>query len=399
MTTTKQAASPSTSSSPANAYPFYAPRFWHGMNLPDFLRLMAKHRFRVHPIKVPMAVMVAGFASINSVLSVVQSVIYGRRLREAKIEQPPIFVIGHWRSGTTFLHELFFQDERLTAPTTYECFAPHHFLLTGGFVPKLIWFLLPSRRPMDNMPVGFDLPQEDEFGLCSLGAPSPLFRCAFPNDPPPFIETLDMDVDSKTLLAWQNAIKRFISVLTVARPERLVLKSPPHTGRIGHLDEMFPGAQFVHIVRNPIKIFQSTRRLWQTLDRTQGFQIPKSNQLDSFVFEAFERMYNGFEKQRSQITANRLHEIRYEDMVADPVQQMEKLYEQMELGGFDSLRPQLEAFVAKRRDYQPNIHSGVSADLIREIKTRWANYIDRYEYGDAVEQALAAAVGDQGRSV
>jgi hypothetical protein len=110
-------------------------------------------------------------------------------------------------------------------------------------------------------------------------------------------------------------------------------------------------------------------------------------------------MYSGFEKQRSQIAENRLHEIRYEDMVADPVQQMEKLYEQMELGGFDSLRPQLEAFVAKRRDYQPNVHSGVSADLIREIKTRWANYIDRYEYGDAVEQALAAAVGDQGRSV
>jgi hypothetical protein len=361
------------------------------MNLPDYIRLLAKHRFRIHPLRLPMAAMVSGFAAINSALSLAQSAIYGRRIREAKLEHPPIFIVGHWRSGTTYLHELFFQDDRLTAPTTYECFAPHHFLLTGRIVPKLAWFLLPSRRPMDNMPVGFDLPQEDEFALCSLGAPTPIFRCAFPNDPPPYVETLDMEVDPQTLSAWQDAIKRFISVLTVARQERLVLKSPPHTGRIGYLDQLFPGAQFVHIVRNPIQIFQSTRRLWKTLDLTQGFQIPRHERLDAFVFEAFERMYRGFDKQRSQIAADHLHEIRYEDMIADPILQLEKLYEQLELGEFDRVRPQLEAFVAQRKDYRPNTHSDVSAETIREIKTRWASYIQRYDYGDVVEEALAKA--------
>ena len=30
------------------------------------------------------------------------------------LEEPPIFIIGHWRTGTTFLHELLMLDERFT---------------------------------------------------------------------------------------------------------------------------------------------------------------------------------------------------------------------------------------------------------------------------------------------
>ena len=29
---------------------------------------------------------------------------------KSKIDQPPVFIIGHWRSGTTMLHELMIQD-------------------------------------------------------------------------------------------------------------------------------------------------------------------------------------------------------------------------------------------------------------------------------------------------
>ena len=44
---------------------------------------------------------------------------------------------------------------------------------------------MPSRRPMDNMPAGWDRPQEDEFALCMMGQPSPYADIAFPNRPPP----------------------------------------------------------------------------------------------------------------------------------------------------------------------------------------------------------------------
>ena len=360
------------------------------MNFGDYMRLLAAHRFRIHPLRVPMACMVSGFTAYNSAMSLIQSALHGKRVRDVTIDKPPIFIIGHWRSGTTFLHELFFQDERFTSPTTYECFAPNHFLVTGRIIPKFAWIFLPSRRPMDNMPVSFDLPQEDEFALCSMGAPTPMYRSAFPNDPPPFLETLDMeDISAETLDAWRNAVRRFINTLTVARPEkRLILKSPPHTGRIGHLSEMFPGSRFIHIARNPIRLFQSTRRLWRTLDEIQGFQIPRHTNLDEFVFEAFERMYGGFEKQRANMDEKNICDLRYEDLVADPIPAMERLYDQMELGEFAQLRPRLEEFVKGRRDYQPNRHADISVDTIKKIKTRWAGYIERYGYEAEIEQAL-----------
>src|SRR5437588_5069839 len=34
---------------------------------------------------------------------------------------PPVFILGLWRSGTTFLHELLAANKALIAPTTWQC--------------------------------------------------------------------------------------------------------------------------------------------------------------------------------------------------------------------------------------------------------------------------------------
>ena len=103
-----------------------------------------------------------------------------------------MFIIGHWRSGTTYLHELMSLDARFFSPTTYQCFAPHHFLVSQWLIARYLGFLMPKQRPMDNMAAGWDRPQEDEFALLTLGAPTPYLRMAFPNDPPPYGEFLNM---------------------------------------------------------------------------------------------------------------------------------------------------------------------------------------------------------------
>ncbi len=138
-----------------------------------------------------------------------------------------MFILGHWRSGTTYLHELLTCDERFATPTTYQCFAANHFLLTGPWIPRLFWFLVPSRRPMDNVQVGWQAPQEDEFALCSLGTPSPYLRIAFPNDEVDYLKYLDMqDVDPSTLEAWQTTLRSFLRDMTFATGRQLALKSP-----------------------------------------------------------------------------------------------------------------------------------------------------------------------------
>jgi len=176
----------------ANPYPWYSPRFWHGMRPLVWWKLCAEHGFRIHPIRWPMAFLIGLITPFNSAMGTVQRLRCGRAIDETQLEHPPVFIIGHWRSGTTYLHELMCLDERFTSPTTYQCFAPHHCLLTEWWMNTLGSWLVPKQRPMDNMAAGWDRPQEDEFALLTLGAPTPYLRMAFPNDEPPCMEFLNM---------------------------------------------------------------------------------------------------------------------------------------------------------------------------------------------------------------
>jgi omega-hydroxy-beta-dihydromenaquinone-9 sulfotransferase len=364
----------------ANPYPWYSPRFWHGMRPGTWWSLCASHGFRIHPIRWPMAFLIGLITPFNSVMGTVQRLRCGRKIDETEIKQPPIFIIGHWRSGTTYLHELMFLDQRFVSPTTYQCFAPHHCLLTEWWMNALGSWLVPKQRPMDNMAAGWDRPQEDEFALLTLGAPTPYLRMAFPNDPPPYPEFLDMrGCTDSDMQKFERAIVHFVKMLTYATQRRVLLKSPPHTGRMEVLSRLFPGAKFIHIVRHPFALFPSTVRLWQSLDEVQGLQMPKGRGLEDYVFDCLTRMYRGFEEQRQRIDAKNIYDVRYEDLIANPVHEIGRMYAKLELGDFHVVEEKIANFVVEQKDYKPNKHH-LDKELKDKIHQRWAAYFDRYNY-------------------
>ena len=121
-------------------------------------------------------------------------------------------------------------------------------MITESAGTKLLAYMLPSRRPMDNMAAGWHRPQEDEFALCNLGLPSPYLTIAFPNEPPQDQEYWTLEhVPADDLRQWKKIFYRFLQYIDkrTKQPQRIVLKSPPHTGRVKVLLEMFPDAKFV----------------------------------------------------------------------------------------------------------------------------------------------------------
>ncbi|HUS38875.1 MAG: sulfotransferase [Pirellulales bacterium] len=371
-----------------NKYPLYSPRFWHGMRTGAFLRLLSRHRFRIHPRCWGMAVLLVPCTFFNSALYRIQQWRHGRRINEAVIDQPPVFIIGHWRSGTTLMHELMVCDDRFTFPNTYECFAPHHFVISEWILPRLLSFTVPAKRPMDNMEAGFDRPQEDEFALCAMGAPTPYSRLAFPNDPYDYSEFIDADAMSEQdRQKFTDTLSWFLKSLHVHRGKRIILKSPPHTGRIGLLAKMFPGARFVHMVRHPYSLFPSTRRTWQALDAAQSFQIPHHKNLDNYVFNGLNTMYDAFERQKAEIDPRHICQIRYEDLIEDPLGRLQFVYESLKLGDFEAARGPVEKFLSGQRDYKANRHE-LDPAIKDQIDQRWARYIDHYGY-QATEAPIA----------
>lgn len=372
---------PALETPPQKPQPFYAPRFWIGASLRAWYGLLHRNHWDVSPSKWHIAASIFAYAAGNTVLGLAEKAVYGRRVSRTRLAEPPLFILGHWRNGTTLLHELLIEDQRLTSPTTYQCLAPHHFLLTEGTFSRWLKFLLPETRPMDNMRLTFNGPQEEEFALCNLGARSPYLTIAFPNHPPQDPEYLDLvGLTQRQLDAWKSTLERFLLRVSYSDPRRIVLKSPPHTARVRVLLEMFPEARFLHIVRDPYVVFTSTVHLWRSLFNAHGLQVPHPEHLEEMVYDNYLRMFRRYEADRALIAEGRLCEIRYEDLVADPVGQLRQVYQRLELGDFEPALPGVQRYLDERKGYRTNRYQ-LSDTKRQEISERWGEIIRRYGYG------------------
>jgi omega-hydroxy-beta-dihydromenaquinone-9 sulfotransferase len=380
-----------SSSSPPSGQREFMAHIWLGMDFFAWLRLLWRNRLAVSPSLIYVALIVTFVSIWHTLLGYLQDAWYGSRLDRTPVRQP-LFIVGHWRTGTTLLHELLILDERHTCPTNYQCLVPHYFLLVDRVFKKLFWFLMPSRRPMDNMLLGWDRPQEDEFALCMLGAPSPYLTIAFPNHPPYDPRSFDIEglppADRKR---WQSAFLRFLRRLSFKDPRRLVLKSPTHSCRLKVLMELFPDARFVHIVRDPYTVFASTVNLWKSLYEGHGMHHPTYQGLEEYVFSTFVHLYDQLEKGKQAVPPGHLHELSYEDLIRDPVGELRKLYDHLELGGFDEALPRMQKYLADNAGYQTNRYKPLDPALRDEITRRWGEVIWRYGYDRTSPQGKPAA--------
>lgn len=359
---------------------FWNPRFWDGVTIGAWWKSLCLGRFLLSPIRVPMALIICALTPFNSFCALGQRIFYGKKIRRQKLVSPPIFILGHWRSGTTLLHEYMICDDRFTYPDTYTCFAPSHFLFTHSWLSPFVGILMPKKRPMDNMAAGLSRPQEDEFALCVLGEPSPYMNILFPNARPIYPEFLTLrDVSDAKRKHWLDTFEHLIKAITVANPKTVILKSPPHTGRIRTILERFPDAKFVYIHRNPYLLFPSTFNLWVKLSSTHGIQIPKEKGLAEKVLADFEKMDAAYTADLPLLKPGQITEISYDQLVGDPIGTMEKVYTDIGIDGFENQRAKFEEFAKTQKNYKKNKFA-IAPEIAQQIAVRWKPYLDRYGY-------------------
>ena len=90
-------------------------------------------------------------------------------------------------------------------------------------------------------------------------------------------------------------------------------------------------------------------------------------------------MYRGFNRQRAAIPANQMCELKYEDLVRDPMGQLRRIYEQLGIGRFRfRLQPDRSPrdFAERLQNQPPRVRAGAA----REIRRRWSEYFEQYGY-------------------
>ena len=171
------------------------------------------------------------------------------RIAQPRLAPEPVFILGHWRSGTTLLHNLMTLDSQVTYPNLYECMYPGHFLLTENVMAPLTSWLLPKTRPMDNMATSWKAALEDEIAMAIDCGISPYLMLAFHNRPDVYDRYFDpRDMTDAERSGWKKSLWTLMRKLTILQNKSIVLKSPTHTYRIPTLLEMFPHAKFMILV-------------------------------------------------------------------------------------------------------------------------------------------------------
>jgi hypothetical protein len=317
----------------------------------------------------------------HSLLAKMQHVSYASLL-ESCVPFAPVFVLGFWRSGTTFLHELLCSDSQFGFPSTYACLNPFHFLLSEQWIRQQPQ--QSARRPMDGMRYSWASPQEDEFALLSLGAPSPYEALLAPS----------LMCDARSLLAlperpvedqerWSACFEYFLRLLTVQQAKTMVLKSPPHGFRLPILRKLFPRARYILIERNPYEVFVSNLKLWRTLLDLYSLEGFSKELIEEFVFTAYVLHEQAIAEGTRDLDGSLVAHVRYEQLVAEPVAEIRRLYKELHLGDFEKARGGVERHVLTVQGHTRNpFHllpgqkervDKLWGDLIRAKGYRWTD--------------------------
>lgn len=313
-------------------------------------------------------------------LSVLENVAYG--LSKAPAELPElVFVIGHWRSGTTLLHELLCQDPRFNFPTTYACMNPQVFPITEAAVLQRSG-TQSVPRPMDNVSVSLASPQEDDFALLGLGAPSPYEGLLFPRVLERGIAMADPDdLREHERQEWIRVFVRFLGQVAARKPGRpVVLKSPAHSYRVRLLSRLFPNARFIHIIRNPFEVYSSTLNMWKKLCSLYTLtNLPDDNALAKQVIANWIRLEEKLDAALPGLREEQYVRVHYECFTAQPVEEIERIYAKLMLEGFATALPHIESYLTTRAYFEKN-RFDLPPDEANHILLAWCPIFKKYGY-------------------
>lgn len=302
-------------------------------------------------------------APLFTACDALQRAALGDRLRSTVIRDDPVFIVGFWRSGTTLLHELLSLDQQFSFPRTHQCMSPATMLL--GNAAKRGNGRGVS-RPMDSMVITSDSPQEDEFALLALGAPSPYRMLVVPADVTEAVRLLrPSSLSPLELLKLRSTLLDFLRRLAYTDQRRMLLKSPTHSFRIRQLLEWFPESRFVHISRDPLDCYLSNQRLWQTLFASYALTPFAAAHIEEFIESAYTALAEELVRSRAVIGARRLVEIRFEDLRVSPEQTLGHIYEHLELPLSNVTRSAWRQKLAETREYQPRSYSRSAGESLR----------------------------------
>jgi hypothetical protein len=304
---------------------------------------------------------------------------------EAERVEAPLFVTGLGRSGTTFLHELLMHDPANRVPLLWETFTSvpppepaTHLTDPRVHAAHLEITLMDAAIPaMTGMHENAgDLPTECIF-LFAHQLATDMFTGEF--HIPSYTLWLHTQ-DPAPLYAYH---RRLLQLLQSRHPGLWVLKAPSHLSQLPALFRAYPDAHVVITHRDPLRVIGSLCNLMAALHYMRSDHVDYDAIVRAMSF-GFPFLCERVMKQRDagELPAERITDVRYRDLVADPLAAVDALYRSLGRTLSAEAEARMRSFLAERRHAKRGGHeyafeaTGLDRDGER---AKYAAYLARYD--------------------
>jgi len=319
-------------------------------------------------------------------LSLSERIFLTRKIQTTTIQQTPVFIIGHYRSGTTFLHKVLASDKRWGGINTFNFLFPYFTSSMEKFLKPLLQGIINTFKikhlHFHNYIFNLDDPlEEDMITLSSVTPNSAFWSEIFPKNA---LKHFDQQIFFKTIREkeeWKEAYLYCLQKLTLKhKGKRLLLKNPPNTGRILALLELFPDAKFVFIYRNPYQVYYSTQNLWKrTLEKYYTLHKITDTEREKIIFTHYFKLMSKYEKDKELIPRENLAEIRYETFEKDPFAEIKRIYEELDLPDFEIVAGDIKNALDKEKKYSKYKYD-YDEKTQDKIYEHWGYFINKWNY-------------------
>ena len=324
----------------------------------------------------------SGLCLLRQPGQLLDSIRFHKEIEKQVIEPDPVFIIGHWRSGTTYLQNLLCQDPQFGRVSLLQASMPHDFMTLPAIYREIFRRILPARRIMDNVKLSLDMPWEEEMAMASYCAYSFYHVSFFPRCIEAIFQRAVLFDGGKPeyIAIWKRCYLNFLKKIQFTQPgRRLLLKNPANTARIGILRQLFPTSRFIHIHRHPYEVFKSTMHLYSKVQSAWGLQSIDGESLAKHVLASYRELMHGYFSQCAELNKQDLVAIRYEELERNPSGTIKMIYQQLELENYAIAEPHFLQYIKQQRDYEKNSYAITEAEK-ELVYAHWQEAFTRLGY-------------------
>ncbi|MTJ35856.1 sulfotransferase [Dolichospermum sp. UHCC 0260] len=288
-------------------------------------------------------------------LRVLESLKYEEKINNCEVKNPPIFILGYFRSGTTYFNRLMAKDKNLGYITRAQVNtgSSEIYLASDKVVQQRASATFPLAKEIDSVILQADDPGEEEWALANSFPYTYAVGFYFPRN---FRKAVSQalfleDTDNRIKNQWKESYQRLIKKITLGvQGKRLILKNPPNTGRIKTLLELFPDGKFIHLMRDPFKVYASNLNMRKKYFPLYGFQTISEAEISEDILWSYQKIMGKFLEDKNTIPPENLIEIKYENFLGNEMEYMEAIYRQFDIAGFEEASPTFREHISEEKE-------------------------------------------------